>query len=188
MAARPLSHAIKHYTYEDYLKFDDDIRRELIDGVIYNMAAPNIAHQRVIGRLFNEIYNLLKGKPCEVFASPVDVRLAAHKFDDTVVQPDILVLCDKNKIDPKGQSIIGAPDMIIEVLSPSSVSMDKVKKHKKYLEAGVKEYWKVDPINKTVSVNLLENEKYYTWEYGDDNIVPSQTLPGLEINLAELWE
>ena len=180
-----LAHALEYLTYEDYYKLDDDVRYELIDGVLYNMAAPTLIHQDIVLRLGRWLGNFLEGKKCKVFISPVDVRLNADKFDDIVVQPDVIVVCDKDKIGPK--NIIGAPDLIIEVLSPSSGHMDKVIKHKKYLEAGVREYWIVDPSDKTVSVNLPENKKYYTWYYGNENVVPVHVLEGMEIDLAKLF-
>jgi len=120
----------------------------------------------------------LEDRCCEAFIAPLDARLNADKRDDTVVQPDIIILCDKNKLDPKDRGIIGAPDMVIEVLSPSSGYLDRVLKHKKYGEAGVKEYWIVDPDKKIVDVNILENSKYYVRSYGNDDKIPVQTLQG----------
>ncbi|MCL2198804.1 MAG: Uma2 family endonuclease [Defluviitaleaceae bacterium] len=178
---------LEYYTYGDYLKFDDDIRCELINGVIYNMASPSTTHQRIAGEIWALLREFLKGRRCEAFIAPLDVRLNADKNDDTVVQPDLMVLCDKNKLDPKDRGIIGAPDMVVEVLSPSSGYVDRVLKMKKYQEAGVKEYWIVDPDRSTVDVNILENNKYYVRSYGNSDLVPVQTLPGLDINLGEVF-
>ncbi|MCL2217096.1 MAG: Uma2 family endonuclease [Defluviitaleaceae bacterium] len=183
-----IAKAIEFLTYSDYLKLDDDVRCELIDGVLYNMAAPTVTHQQIAGRLFRWLGNFLEGKSCRAFIAPVDVRLNANKSDDTVVQPDVMVLCDKNKIDPTDRGIIGAPDLVIEVMSPSSRYTDRILKHKKYLEAGVLEYWIVDPEHKTVDVYLLDNGRYYSWNYGGDDVIPVQLLKGLEINLTDLFE
>ena len=181
---------MEYMTYADYVKIDDDVRYELIDGVLYNMAAPKVTHQRISFRLSNMLGDFLQGKSCEAFYAPIDVRLNANKADDTVVQPDILVLCDKTKIDSKDRSIIGAPDMIIEVLSPSSAYMDRVVKFKKYQETGVREYWIVEPEHKTVNVNLLDtnNGRYYSWNYGNSDLVPVHVLHGLEIDLGMLFQ
>ncbi|MCL1878938.1 MAG: Uma2 family endonuclease [Defluviitaleaceae bacterium] len=177
-------------TYSDYLKLGDDFRCEIIDGQIYAMAAPRIAHQRVAQRIWKQLDAFLAGRRCEAFIAPLDVRLSANKrnkHDDTVVQPDVFVLCDKNKIDKKGQSILGAPDMVIEVLSQGSAYVDRVLKHKKYLEAGVREYWIADPDNKTVEVYVLENNRYYSQNYSAPDIIPGHVLEGLKIDLAEIF-
>ena len=105
------------FTYKDYARWDDDIRYELIDGVPYAMASPSRLHQKISGRIFRQLANFLRGKSCEVYAAPLDVRLNPHTFDNIVVQPDILVVCDESKYDDK--SIKGAPDFIIEILSPT---------------------------------------------------------------------
>jgi len=180
-----LAHAPEYLTYKDYLNLDDGVRYELIDGVLYNMAAPTVFHQRISKRLFKWLDDFLEGRKCEAFYSPIDVRLKADKHDDVVVQPDIVVVCDKNKIDKKG--IIGAPDLVIEILSPSSGYVDKVLKHKKYQESGVREYWIVDPTHKTVDVYLPLDGKYFPRHYGGDNIVPVQILAGLDIYLEKLF-
>jgi len=185
-----IAHAMDYLTYADYLKLDDDVRYELIDGVLYNMAAPRISHQRIILNLGRRFGDYLDGKSCEVFIAPVDVRLKAdilNDSDNTVVQPDVIVLCDRSKIDPKDRGIIGAPDLVIEVLSPSSAYVDRILKHKKYLEAGVREYWIIDPVHKTVCVYLPENGKFVSNNYGGDDIVPVQILEGMEVDLAVLF-
>jgi Uma2 family endonuclease len=187
--AKPLEYA-QYLTYEDYAKIDDGNRYELIDGALYAMASPNADHQWIVTQLGRRLSNFLDGRRCEAFVAPFDVRLNAdkkNKNDDTVVQPDVLVLCDKTKLGPKGENIKGAPDMVIEVISKSSAYIDRVLKHKKYMEAGVREYWIVDPSNKAVCVNLLENKKYYVRNYGNTDTIPVQVLSGLEINLGEIF-
>ncbi|MDR0310315.1 MAG: Uma2 family endonuclease, partial [Acidobacteriota bacterium] len=108
----------ERYTYADYASWDTEERYELIDGVPYLMSpAPLRKHQSILFELSGQFRNFLKGKPCKAFAAPFDVRLNADTYDDTVVQPDLVVICDKLKLDAKG--CVGAPDMVIEILSPS---------------------------------------------------------------------
>ena len=175
-----------YYTYSDYLTWDDDARYELIDGVPYLMSpAPRQEHQEVSMEIAKQLAVFLTGKPCKVFAAPFDVRLNVDKADDTVVQPDILVVCDKSKLD--GKSCNGAPDLVIEILSPSSLKSDRITKFNKYLQAGVREYWIVDPDQKTVDVYTLENGKYFAAVYSDTDVVPVSVLEGCEINLQDVF-
>jgi Uma2 family endonuclease len=174
----------ERYTYEDYLKWDDDVHYELIDGVPYAMAAPTVEHQRISSELHGQLWTFLKGKPCRPFTAPIDVRLNARKGDNIVVQPDLLVVCDHSKIEKN--SINGAPDLIIEILSPSSLRHDKLIKFNKYMEAGVREYWVVEPEIKTITVHVLRDGKYTTDVYGDGN-VPVSVLNGCEIDLNTIF-
>jgi len=109
----------KLYTYDEYATWDDDIRRELIDGIIYAMSAPSIKHQRIVSNLNASFFQYLKDKPCNVFPAPFDVRLNADDKNDTVVQPDLVVICDKSKLDDK-KTCKGAPDLVIEITSFST--------------------------------------------------------------------
>ena len=143
------------YTLEDYLRLPDDQRVELIDGVFYDMAAPTTIHQRVAGFLHKKFLDFVmenKG-PCFPFISPVDVQLDCD--DKTVVQPDVLVVCDRTKY--KNGRVFGAPDLVIEVLSPSTRRKDMQLKMYKYAGAGVREYWMVDPEKKLVVQYDLEH-------------------------------
>jgi Uma2 family endonuclease len=177
----------KRYTYADYLTWDENIRCELIDGIPYMMSpAPSRIHQHIVGALFNQLYNFLKDKPCKAYVAPFDVRLSADKRDDTVLQPDILVVCDSEKLDDQGCT--GAPDLVVEVLSSSSDKHDRVIKFRKYLEAGVREYWIVNPDSKTVNVYILENEKYTAYAYSESDSVPSHVLQGCTILLGEVFK
>ena len=176
----------KRYTYTDYCAWGDDKRWELIDGVPYAMSAPNQAHQEISMQLSLLIGGFLVGKPCKVFAAPFDVRLNADYGDDTVLQPDILVVCDKTKLD--GKSCVGAPDMVIEVLSPSTALRDKVLKYRWYLSAGVREYWIVSPDDRTVMVHVLQNGEYVSRPYGDADTIPVNVLEGCVIDLSEVFE
>jgi len=175
----------KRYTYKNYRLWDEKIRYELIDGVAYAMAAPTQAHQEALGELYFRIKRFLQGKPCKVFVAPFAVRLNFDSFDDIVVEPDILVVCDKSKLN--GKSVKGAPDFIIEILSPTNTRHDTVTKFKQYQRAGVKEYWIVDPVSKSVQVNILENGRYVGRTYNEDEVISVQTLEGCEINLAEIF-
>ena len=155
--------AEQKYSYADLLNFPEDKRYEIIDGDLYLMSAPTVIHQGILGEILYQIKNYLKGKKCKVFSSPIDVRLSGEK-DDTkefnVVQPDLLIVCDENKI--QKNCILGAPDFIVEILSPSTSSMDRVKKFNLYQKFGVKEYWIVAPEEKNISVFLLNKEGIYT--------------------------
>ena len=143
------------YTLEDYLRLPDDQRVELIDGVFYDMAAPTTIHQSIAGFLHKKFLDFVMANkgPCFPFISPVDVQLDCD--DKTVVQPDVLVVCDRTKY--KNGRIFGAPDLVIEVLSPSTRRKDMQLKMYKYAGAGVREYWMVDPDKKLVVQYDLEH-------------------------------
>ena len=185
MEVNEASPEYKRYTYSDYCTWDDDKRWELIDGVPYAMSAPNQSHQEISGALFSQLYNFQKGKPCKVFAAPFDVRLNYDTSDDTVVQPDILVVCDKSKLD--GKSCNGAPDLVIEILSPSTSLHDKILKFKRYKQAGVREYWIVDPETTIVSTYIMKDGEYVTDAYGNEDSIPVHVLDGCIIDLAEIF-
>jgi Uma2 family endonuclease len=152
------------YSYADYLKFGDERRYEIIDGVLYDMGpAPTPTHQEIFGALFYKIFDFFQEKPCKVYAAPFDVRLYRKSKKDRditrVVQPDISVICDETKIDERG--CLGAPDFIIEIISPSSASRDHILKRRLYEENGVREYWLVDPINRITTVYCLGKKTSY---------------------------
>ena len=151
------------HTYGDYLTWPEDVRYELIDGVAYLMApAPTLDHQDIVGEVFLQLANALADKPCRAYVSPVDVRLPkadeADEAIDTVVQPDVLVVCDAAKTDRRG--IRGAPDLAVEVLSPSTASHDQVRKLRVYERAGVREYWLVHPIDRVLTIYRLDQGRY----------------------------
>ena len=146
------------HTLEDYLSLPDDQRVEMIDGVFYDMAAPTTVHQSVAGFLFKKLLDFVmenKG-PCFPFMSPVDVQLDCD--DKTVVQPDVLVVCDRSKY--RDGRVWGAPDLVVEVLSPSTRRKDMQLKMYKYAGAGVREYWMVDPEKKLVVQYDLEHLEF----------------------------
>lgn len=178
----------ERYTYGEYLTWDDGQRWELIDGVPFNMTpAPSRRHQSISGELFRQISTFLLDKPCRVYAAPFDVRLPATgeagRDCTTVVQPDISVICDPAKLDDAG--CIGAPDLIVEIISPSTSLRDHREKFNRYERAGVQEYWLVDPANRLVTVFFLGPDTRYgrAAVYGDQDTVSVRTLPGLEIEL-----
>ena len=175
----------KHYTYADYATWDDDIRCELIDGIIYDMAAPSRIHQEISMALSATLWNFLQGKSCRVFTAPFDVRLNADTKDDIVIQPDILVVCDEKKLNDK--HCIGAPDFIIEILSPSTSKKDLWLKFNRYHEAKVKEYWIVDPDNRLVNKMVLTGDRYTTQIFGDEDKVPVSILEGCIIDMKEIF-
>jgi Uma2 family endonuclease len=175
-----------YYTYADALEWDENVRAEIIDGELYMMATPSTVHQEISMELSVQLGNFLRGKPCKAFAAPFGVRLFPRDdlSDDTVVDPDIVVICDQSKIDKRGCN--GAPDLVIEILSPSNGRHDLVLKFNKYLEAGVREYWIVDPEEKAIQVHLLDNGRYITHMY--DRTAPVQILPGCVIDLSAVFE
>ena len=173
------------YTYADYALWDDGIRYELIDGIAYAMASPSESHQRISRKLLVQLDNFLRGKTCEVFHAPFDVRLNFDTFDDTVVQPDLLVVCDKSKLDGKG--VRGVPDFIIEILSPTNTQHDTRRKYNQYQAARVREYWIVNPVRRNVEVYILKNKKYVGRIYSDDDIIPVHALKGCQINLTDVF-
>ena len=153
----------KLYTLADVLNWDEQERIELIDGVPVMMAPPVRIHQEISGELFKQIAIYLEGKKCRVYAAPFAVRLFERQGDHpgdvwTMVEPDISVVCDPGKLDDIGCK--GAPDFIIEILSPSTARHDRITKFNLYQRAGVREYWIVDPVEKLVQVFVLEDGRY----------------------------
>ena len=158
--ARP---AQRHYTYADYLEWPEEERFELIDGVAYAMApAPTRTHQNVVGELFVQVKLALRGKACQVFVAPFDVRLPhgdeADAQVDTVLQPDVLVVCDAAKVDERG--VRGAPDWVAEVLSPASAARDQTVKLAAYERAGVPEVWLLHPTDRVLSIYRLQGSGF----------------------------
>jgi Uma2 family endonuclease len=174
-----------YYTYSDYVAWDDDTRYELVYGVPIAMTSPLHIHQRVVLQLAFLIRAFLSGKPCELFVSPSDVRLNSATKDNIVVQPDLFVVCDKTKLD--GKACVGAPDLVIEVISPTSLHYDKLTKFQLYLNAGVKEYWIVNPMNRTVDLCLLENGNYVVSSYKDNALIQSHILTDFEVKLSNIF-
>jgi Uma2 family endonuclease len=183
------------YTYADYLRWQFEERIELIKGKIMAMTAPNLKHQRYSGRLSLPIANFLRGKKCELFIAPFDVKLydrrKAHLPDDktySVVQPDLCVICDKTKLTERGCD--GAPEWIIEILSPSNSKREMRFKFDLYEESGVIDYWLVYPYEQAVYQFVLnaQSEKYVLHGmYANDDVITPFLFPELQIDLAEVF-
>ena len=177
--------AVEHHTYADYLTWPEGVRYELLDGVAYLMApAPTLDHQEIAGDIYRQLANALDGNPCRPFIAPVDVRLPkaqeADNLIDTVVQPDVLVVCDAAKLDRRG--VRGAPDFVVEVLSPGTASHDHVRKRRIYELAGVREYWLVHPIDRMVTVyRLVEGEYGKPDGFDLTGATPVSVLPGVTV-------
>ena len=153
------------YSYADYFSWDDQKRWELINGEVWDMSpAPSRHHQDVLARLFYALFDYFKEKECEVYIAPFDVRLPdKEEAKDTeiltVVQPDISIICDRKKLDDRG--CVGPPDLIIEILSPSTAAKDLKVKRMLYEQHGVQEYWLLHPIDKVAMLYTLTKEKQY---------------------------
>lgn len=182
----------KSYTYADYLLWQFEERVELIKGKILEIAAPSRAHQQVTTNLILAIGNALRHSPCKVYPAPFDVRLphfSQKKNKDvvTVVQPDICVICEPTKLDDRG--CIGAPDIVIEILSPGNSKREMKDKYAVYEESGVSEYWIVSLTEKAVQVfRLNEAGKYYGIQpFTEDDDLTTPILPGVNIQLKDVF-
>ncbi len=174
------------YTVEDYYRIPEEHRVELIDGVIYDMAAPNYIHQMIGGEIFNRISNYIrqnKGK-CIPGYAPLDVRLDCD--NKTMVQPDVFVVCDREKL--RGGMVYGAPDFVAEIFSKSTRKKDMYLKLQKYADAGVREYWMIDPEHQKVIVHDLEHAAPPAI-YGFGDVVPVQIFEGdCRIDFGEIYD
>lgn len=178
----------RHYTYADYLKFPEDERWEIIDGVAYNMSpSPAERHQDLISELLTQVRSQLRGKPCRVYAAPFDVRFEASETTSKVVQPDLLVVCDRSKI--TGSGVVGAPDWIIEILSPRTAGKDQIVKRQLYEANGVREYWLIQPFDRVVTVYRLgENGSYGIQDISEmTGKLAVTAVPGITIDW-DLWQ
>ena len=176
------------YTYNDYLGWEVPERCQLINGEVFMMASPTVEHQSILMELSTQFNNWLRGKPCRVFAAPLDVRLFPEEdgSDDTVVQPDLLVVCDRSKI-AKG-SVNGPPELAVEIVSPSTSKKELFLKFMAYLDAGVQEYWVIEPEQRLVQVHIYDNGHFISSSYKAEDTVPSTVLPGFSVELKTLWQ
>ena len=181
-----------HFTYGDYCTWPEDRRWEIIDGVVFDMTpAPSREHSLVSVELGRQLANYFEGKPCEVHVGPFDVRLPLgvepDEDVDTVVQPDLVVVCDERKLDRKGCR--GAPDIVIEVLSPSTSSKDSIRKRERYQRAGVRQYWLADPDRREISILTLDETGNFrlTGTFTDTDIIIVAGFPGLEIDVGKVF-
>ena len=176
----------ERYSYGDYLSWTEGERWELINGVAYAMSpAPYRGHQEIVGELYRQFANYLLDKPCRVYTAPFDVKFNADEDDDapTVLEPDLVVCCDANKLTPRG--IHGAPDLVVEVLSPASATADRKRKFAVYERSGVEEYWIVDGDEKVVEVYRLDDRRRYrrVGAFGPDESITPGRFPGLSVSL-----
>jgi len=181
------------YTYADYCRWGDDERWELIDGVAYDMcAAPSHVHQYIVGNFYGLLWAQLEGHPCHAYVAPFDIRLPrtdeADDAVDTVVQPDIVVVCDKTKLD--GRGCRGAPEFVVEVISPSTASKDIIKKTAVYESRGVKEYWIVHPVDRILFVRLLTDDGVFTPAEALEatGTIAVRTLEGVSIDFDRVFD
>jgi Uma2 family endonuclease len=179
----------KQYSYSDYLLWQFQERVELIKGYILKMSpAPSMVHQRISNNLSFELNNYFRRKPCDVFQAPFDVRLPipSVKKDTTVVQPDLCIICDENKLDARGCN--GTPDLIVEIISPNNSKHDVHTKFNLYQEAGVKEYWIIEPNDKIILVyTLINNEFIGLKPQVEGENIKSPLFPELEIALEDVF-
>lgn len=182
----------KSYTYADLLSWEDDARYELIEGVPLMMSPPPLrAHQEISGAIYLQIGKYLEGKRCKVYHAPFGVRLFEKDGDtpddvDTFVEPDLAVVCDHDKLDKYGCK--GAPDLVAEILSPSTWRHDCLVKYNLYQRAGVKEYWIVDPDKKVVLVHTLEEGQYHAPRvYTARDTVPVGVLGECTVDLTAVF-
>lgn len=178
------------YSYADYLLWKFQERVELFKGKILKMSpAPSTRHQKISRNLTIDLGRIFRKQKCQLFSAPFDVRIPRQSKKDkeifTVVQPDLCIICDENKLDERG--CIGAPDLVIEILSQGNSKREMNDKFDLYEEAGVREYWIIDPNQESVVINLLENEKYTIKKAVIDDEVKSYIFPNLKIHTDEIF-
>lgn len=183
----------KKYTYAEYMKWQIKERVELLRGRIMPMSpAPSREHQQISITLSYLLYDYFKGKACNVFTAPFDVRLPIRQKEGgettTVVQPDLSVICDENKLDDRG--CVGAPDLIVEILSPGNSKKEMREKYSVYEEAGVREYWLVNPLDKVVLVYVANDQGRFVGlaPTTEDDVLTAAIFPDLKINLQEVFQ
>ena len=172
-------------TYEDYINAPDDERYELLEGELVMIAAPNIAHQRAIGRLFRFLTAFVEsGELGEVFIAPTDVVLS----DTNVVQPDVLFVSKERMSIVEADNIKGSPDLVVEVVSPNNPERDLVRKRDIYARHGVAEYWIADPVACSVRVMILAGDDYrMVGEFGEEDVLTSNALRGLALEVGSVF-
>lgn len=181
--ALPQIHEPTFYTEEEYYSLPEGGRSELISGQLYDMAPPNRKHQDILSYLHTEISIYIRSKngSCKVYPAPFAVKL---KEDGTIVEPDISVICSSDKLTDRGCT--GAPDWIIEIVSPGNPSHDYVKKLNIYMTAGVREYWIVDPLQDSILQYALENASYRVTPHTFDDTINANIFEGLSIDFSKL--
>ena len=178
------------YTYKDYAQWPEEERWELIDGIAYAQATPTRDHQRISRELLFYLTAFFRGKDCEPFHAPFSVVLPEKNQQRqdarTVVEPDLVVICDQSRLHKHGYE--GSPELIIEILSPSTSSKDMITKRLLYERHGVKEYWIVDPVHRIVTAYRLEGAKFTAFEhFSHKDTLTTSLFPGLAINLSQVF-
>ena len=179
------------YTYADYLQWKFNERVELFKGKFFKMIpAPNRSHQKLSLKLTNKLFHYFESTTCDLYVAPFDVRLEKTISNDTkvttVVQPDLCVICDQNKLDDKGCN--GAPDLIVEILSPGNSKKEMGIKFDLYEENGVKEYWIVEPAEKSIFIYLLQNDRFIGLKpLIEDDKMKSPLFPALDFDVREIF-
>ena len=175
----------KIISLEQYESLPEDIRAEVFEGIIYDMASPSEVHQTISTELTTILNNYIRKEkgPCKVFHAPFDVKLNDNPL--TIAQPDLMIVCDRNKLD--GKRCNGAPDFIIEIVSPGNASDDYIRKSFYYKNYGVREYWIVDPRRKIVTVNDFEHD-IVNVQYSFDSVIKVNIYENLYINFADIAE
>ncbi|MBO0939042.1 Uma2 family endonuclease [Fibrella sp. HMF5335] len=181
------------YSYADYIKWQFEQRVELLRGKLFEMSpAPSVRHQRIVGMIHGNLFTYFTGEPYQLFIAPFDVRLynrkksiKASKDIYTVVQPDLCVICDSTKLDEQGCN--GAPDIVVEVLSPGNTKREMNQKFDLYQEAGVQEYWLVEPADEVVFVYVLNEHGQYIGLRPMTETLTSSLFPDLIIDLEKLF-
>ena len=177
------------YSWKDYRSWSEEERWELLEGIAWSMSpAPSRTHQKLLGELFTQFYNFLEGTECEVYAAPFDVKLSPETEDDapTVVQPDIVLCCDPDKLTDWG--LQGAPDLVTEIVSPDSGRKDRREKFRLYERYGTGEYWIVDPDEEVVEVYRRVKDRFErTGAYGPEDRPGAKALPGFECDLSRVF-
>lgn len=175
----------RDWTYDDYLRLDDDTRYEIIEGALEVVPAPDIGHQRIAGELSDALRAYVKEHVLgEVFFAPVDVKLS----DRNVVQPDLLFVSRERSAILAGRDVQGPPDLVVEIISPSSTSRDRIVKKRLYERFGVREYWLVDPAGRRIDVFLLEGREYrLTATAAGSGAISSSVIPGFSIDIAQAF-
>ena len=182
----------KAYTYADYLTWPEESPVELIEGIPHAMTAPTRLHQEIVGEVFRQIANYLVGKPCKTYVAPFDVRLADSQAEDediiNVVQPDIVVVCDQDKVNDDGR-YEGVPTLVVEVLSPSTKEKDLVKKLNLYMTSGIAEYWIVDLESRILLQYFFAEDRSIqsikSFSVGD--VAQSSIFEGLDVPLDNIF-
>lgn len=179
----PALQQLDQITLKQYEELPEDQRAEVFEGIVYDMASPSQEHQTISMELSTLINTYIKERngSCRVFHAPFDVKLSDKPL--TIVQPDIMVICDKNKLD--GKRCNGAPDFVIEIVSPGNPADDYIRKLYYYKNAGVREYWIVDPRRKTVTINYFENNMLNI-QYSFDSVIKVNIYEDLFINFSDI--